>query len=117
MDEHIHGWVQTYVLTMGHGQEAEAHPHVKPFADPSATERARVFLGARGFLLLCLCTAPFIKAQKQESQLTLQTQISRYRKWTKINQQNKSVGKALTLLFRHREFMKMPEDRLRSKRE
>lgn len=65
MDEHIHGWVQTDVLPMGHGQEAEAHPHVKPFADPSATERARVFLGARGFLLLCLRTAPLIKAQKQ----------------------------------------------------
>lgn len=66
MDEHIQGGVQTDALPVGHGQEAEAHPHVKPFTESTSTERARVLLGARGFLLLGPCTAPLVNHKNKK---------------------------------------------------
>lgn len=54
MDEHINRFVQRHSLSVGHGQEAEAHADVEPLAHAGAVERLRILLGARPLVLLGL---------------------------------------------------------------
>ena len=54
MDEHINRFVQGHSLSAGHGQEAEAHADVEPFAHADPAESLRVLLGARSLILLGL---------------------------------------------------------------
>lgn len=54
MDEHINRFIQRHSLSVGHGQEAEAHADVEPLAHAGAVEGLRLFLGARPLVLLGL---------------------------------------------------------------
>lgn len=54
MDKHINRFVQRHSLSVGHGQEPEAHADVEPLAHPDPVEGLRVFLCARSLISLRL---------------------------------------------------------------
>lgn len=54
MDEHINRFIQRHSLSVGHGQEAEAHADIEPLAHAGSVEGLRLFLGARPLVLLGL---------------------------------------------------------------
>lgn len=52
VDEHVKRLLQHSSVPAAHGQEAKAHPHVEPLADPAAPAQIR-----GGALLLSVSTA------------------------------------------------------------
>lgn len=44
MDEYVERLLQRSSVSAAHGQEAEAHPHVEPLADPAAPGQTRCLL-------------------------------------------------------------------------
>lgn len=51
MDKDINRFIQRHSLSIGHGQEAEAHTHVKPLTHAFPV---RLFFGARSLIFLHL---------------------------------------------------------------
>lgn len=67
MDKDINRFVQWQSLAIRHGQEAEAHTHVKPFTHTFPVRTLRLFIGARSLSFLCLtysCIEKYIPLEK-----------------------------------------------------